>query len=77
MAYGSRDAKDELFALVFPDLRRMARHLMKGERKGHRMQATDLVDQIYLKLVVAKDRDWQNRAHFLCHCGQSDAEISD
>ena len=37
---------------------------MKGERKGHSLQATELVDQIYLRLVAAKDRDWQNRAHF-------------
>jgi len=28
------------------------------------MQATELVNQIYLRLVAAKDRDWQNRRHF-------------
>ncbi len=28
------------------------------------MQATELVDQIYLRLVTAKDRDWRNRQHF-------------
>jgi RNA polymerase sigma factor (TIGR02999 family) len=37
---------------------------MKGERRGHSMQATELVDQIYLRMVAAKDRDWQNRQHF-------------
>jgi RNA polymerase sigma factor (TIGR02999 family) len=37
---------------------------MKGERKGHSLQATELVDQIYLRMVAAKDRDWQNRQHF-------------
>jgi RNA polymerase sigma factor (TIGR02999 family) len=35
------------------------------------MQATDLVDAIYLKLVVAKDRDWQNRAHFFAIAGRA------
>src|ERR1700733_5031147 len=61
---GSRSAENELFALVLPNLRRLAHHLMKGERKGHSLQATELVDQIYLRLVAAKDRDWQNRQHF-------------
>src|SRR5215471_12399520 len=61
---GSREAENELFALVLPDLRRLADYLMKGERKGHSLQATELVDQIYFRLVSAKDRDWQNRQHF-------------
>src|SRR2546422_7794398 len=68
---GSRDAENELFAVVLPDLRRLARYLMKGERKGHTMQPTDLVDQIYLRLVQAKDRDWQNRAHFFAIAGRA------
>jgi RNA polymerase sigma factor (TIGR02999 family) len=61
---GNRSAENELFALVLPNLRRLAHHLMKGERKGHSLQATELVDQIYLRLVAAKDRDWRNRQHF-------------
>ncbi len=61
---GSREAENELFALVFPNLRRLARYLMRGERKGHSLQATELVDQIYFRMVAAKDRDWQNRRHF-------------
>lgn len=61
---GSRQAESELFALVTPNLRRLAHHMMKGERKGHTLQPTELVDQVYLRLVAAKDRDWQNRQHF-------------
>ena len=61
---GSREAESKLFGLVLPDLRRLAHYLMKGERKGHSMQATELVDQIYFRLVAAKDRDWQSRRHF-------------
>jgi len=61
---GSRTAENELFALVLPNLRRLAHHLMRGERKGHSLQATELVDQVYIRLVAAKDRDWQNRQHF-------------
>jgi RNA polymerase sigma-70 factor, ECF subfamily len=61
---GNRDAENELFSLVLPNLRRLAHYLMKRERQGHSMQATELVDQIYFRLVAAKDRDWRNRQHF-------------
>jgi RNA polymerase sigma factor (TIGR02999 family) len=61
---GNRDAESELFRVVMPDLRRLAHYLMKGERNAHALQPTELVDQIYFRLVAAKDRDWQNRRHF-------------
>jgi len=61
---GDREAENELFHLVFPNLRRLAHYIMRGERKGHTLQPTELVDQIYFRLVAAKDRDWRNRQHF-------------
>jgi RNA polymerase sigma factor (TIGR02999 family) len=61
---GSRDAENQLFNIVVPNLRSLAHYLMKGERRGHSMQATELVNQIYFRLVAAKDRDWRNRRHF-------------
>lgn len=61
---GSPRAENELFELVVPDLRRLAHYLMNRERQGHSLQPTELVDQIYIRLVAAKDRDWRNRRHF-------------
>lgn len=61
---GSRTAEDALFAMVMPNLRRLAHHLMRGERKGHTLEATELVNQIYFRMVGAKDRDWRSRQHF-------------
>lgn len=61
---GDRGAENELFSLVFPNLRRLAHYLMRGERKGHSLQPTELVNQVYFRLVAAKDRDWQSRRHF-------------
>ena len=61
---GSSEAENELFALVMPDLRRLAGHFMQRERPGHSLQATELVNTIYLRMVLAKNRDWQNRKHF-------------
>ncbi len=68
---GDREAENELFGLVAPDLRRLAQYMMKGERPGHTLQATELVDQIYLKLVAAKNQDWQNRRHFFAIAGRA------
>src|SRR5712691_7775555 len=61
---GNREAENELFARVLPNMRRLAHHIMKRERKGHTLQPTELVDQVYFRLVAAKDRDWRNRQHF-------------
>ncbi len=63
-ASGSRKAESELFTLVMPDLRRLAGHFMRGERQGHSLQPTELVNQIYVRLVAARNQDWQNRKHF-------------
>jgi len=38
---------------------------MAGERAGHSLQATALVNEAYLRLVEGKDVKWQDRAHFL------------
>jgi RNA polymerase sigma factor (TIGR02999 family) len=38
---------------------------MAGERKGHSLQATALVNEAYLRLIDVQHVDWQNRAHFL------------
>ena len=61
---GSREAENKLFDQVLPDLRRLAHYFLSRERPGHSMQTMDLIDQIYFKMVTAKDRDWQNRQHF-------------
>ena len=62
--HGSPEAENALFERVVPELRRLAHYLMRGERKGHSLQATELVNQIYVRLVAAKDRSWQDRRHF-------------
>ena len=37
---------------------------MKGERLGHTLQATALVNEVYLRLIEVDQVRWQNRAHF-------------
>ena len=50
--------------LVYAELRRMAGRYMKGERPGHTLQATALVNEAYMRLIEIKRVRWQNRAQF-------------
>ncbi len=61
---GDRVAENQLFELVLPHLKQRARALLSKERRGHPLQATELVNDVYSALVRAKDRDWRDRAHF-------------
>ena len=61
---GDRSVESRLFALVLPDLRIIARHLMGGERPDHSLQPTALMNEVYFRLVNARERDWENRRHF-------------
>lgn len=67
LAWGQGDeaALTQLIPLVHDELRRIARRCMAGERAGHSLQATALVNEAYLRLVDVQHVDWQNRAHFL------------
>src|SRR5215472_13213930 len=61
---GDREAEERLFELVQPDLHRLAAYYMRGERPGHTLQPTDLLNEMYLKLTGAKEVDWRDRRHF-------------
>jgi RNA polymerase sigma-70 factor, ECF subfamily len=62
---GNAAALDELTPLVHGELRRVAQRLMSGERVGHTLQPTALVNEAFLRLVDIRQIQWQNRAHFL------------
>jgi RNA polymerase sigma factor (TIGR02999 family) len=61
---GDQAALEALTPLVHQELHRLAARYMAGERPGHILQATALVNEAYLRLVDWKDVRWQNRAHF-------------
>jgi len=56
---------DRLIPLVHAELHRLAHHYMLGERAGHTLQTTALINEAYLRLVNASQVTWANRAHFL------------
>ena len=51
--------------LVHDELHRIAVRCMRGERRGHSLQATALVNEAYVRLVDAKRVRWQDRTQFL------------
>lgn len=54
---------DELVALVYGELRVMARSLMRAQKPGHTLQPTALVNEAYLRLVQGETK-FENRSHF-------------
>ncbi len=62
---GSRDALDQLFPLVYEDLRARASRALRGERTEHTLTTTALVHETYLKLLDVTRVRVQDRAHFL------------
>ena len=61
---GDESALADLTALVYEELHRLAHHYMSGERAGHTLQTTALVNEAYVRLIDWKNVRWQNRAHF-------------
>jgi RNA polymerase sigma-70 factor (ECF subfamily) len=61
---GDAAALEALTPLVHQELHRLASAYMAGERPGHVLQATALVNEAYLRLIDWRDVRWQNRAHF-------------
>ena len=62
---GDRKAQDELFVALMPELRKIARACFRGERPGHVLQPTALVNEAFLRLAKVHNIDWQHRGHFL------------
>src|SRR5215471_11360116 len=57
-------ALEKLTPLVYRELHRLAQVYMRGERPGHPLQTTALVNEAYLRLIDTGGMRWQNGAHF-------------
>jgi RNA polymerase sigma-70 factor (ECF subfamily) len=69
-ANGDQAALEVLAACIQQELHRLASHYMAGERRGHVLQATALVNEAYLRLVDWQNVEWNNRAHFFAVAAQ-------
>jgi len=67
---GDGEALKKLTPIVYAELHRLARHYMRGERSGHSLQTTALVNEAYIRLTDYKRMRWENRAHFFAVSAQ-------
>ena len=68
---GDEEALRQLTPIVYRELHQLARRYMAKERASHTLQATALVNEVYLRLVKARGVSWQNRAHFFAVCART------
>jgi RNA polymerase sigma-70 factor, ECF subfamily len=58
-------ATPDVLPLVYDELRRLAAHYLRRERRDHTLQPTALVHEAYLRLAAQDRVRWRNRAHFM------------
>ena len=61
---GEQTALEQLVPLVYAELHRIAHRYLGGERPGHTLETTELVNEAYLRLIDARQVGWQNRAPY-------------
>lgn len=69
---GDQLASEQLFPLIYHELRRLAAFKMKSERTDHTLQATAVVHEAYVRLVQdSRVAEWNSRAHFFVAAGEA------
>lgn len=69
-ARGDKSALDRLAPAVYPQLRDLASGMLRRERPGHTLQATALVNELFLKLIAQREPRYENRRHFYNACAK-------
>lgn len=62
---GNQAVVNDIFPLIYGELKKIANNYLRNERVSHTLQPTALVHEAYLKLIDHTRINWQNRAHFL------------
>src|SRR5713101_3946255 len=75
---GDPHAAEELLPLVYEELRKLAAHKMAQEKPGQTLEATALVHEAYLRLVIrtmgegaTKEQSWTSRGHFFAAAAEA------
>jgi RNA polymerase sigma factor (TIGR02999 family) len=61
---GNSEVEAELAPIIFRELRRIAHGHLRRERLNHTLQATALVNEVWIRLAGQTAIGWENRAHF-------------
>ena len=72
---GNQEAVNQLVPLVYGELRKMAAAYMRREKVSHSLQATELVNEAYMRLAGGEAGQWQNRAHFFAIAANSMRQV--
>lgn len=67
---GDQLALEQLLPLVERELYRLAEHHMRGEKAGHTLQTTALINEAYLRLANQQGLEWKDRTHFFAAVSQ-------
>ncbi len=62
---GDPHASEQLMALLYSELYRLAKSFMAEQPAGHTLQATSLVSEAYLRLSDGRTRNWESRVHLM------------
>ena len=65
LSNGNQSVVNEIFPLIYEELKNLAGNYLRRERGNHTLQPTALVHEAYMKLVDHTRMNWQNRAHFV------------
>jgi RNA polymerase sigma factor (TIGR02999 family) len=74
-SHGDRAALEKLTPLVYDELQRIAHQYMQGQRPGHTLQTTALVNEAYLRLTDQKKPSFTNRSHFFAVAAKAMRQI--
>ncbi len=67
---GNPAAVEHLFELVYPQLRKIAGALFRGERPENLLQPTSVVNELFLKLIRQRSLRFEDREHFYSLCAR-------
>ena len=74
-ANGDEAALEQLTPKVYAELHQKARLYMRSQRKGHTLQTTALVNEVFLRLLGMRSANWQDRVHFFAVCASAMRQI--
>lgn len=64
------ERQDDLYRLVYENLKSLARNRLRGEKNDNQLQATSLVNEAYMRLMQ-HESGWRDRRHFFGVAGEA------
>ena len=64
MKAGDEKCHSQFVAAVYKELKAIAANQLRGERQGHSLQPSALVNELYIRMMGRDGAGWENRAHF-------------